>query len=652
MKTDVVLPGEQYIVHQWKAGEGSFVSKGDVVALVRDKNSTVQAAAVKTHMRPSKRGRKPPPTEASRNDHPPKAAEQLTSIMAPATGLLTKLNAVALTIGSISPCTHPAVIDKMCAVCGTPMDPGGQDSTMKNVMSGGITMKVSETEAMSISQSQTVRLFEQKKLSLVLDLDHTLVHATADPRAAPHEDRDDVRTLLLPTDKAHQQMHHRVKLRPHLKDFLTQQNFEITVYTAGTRLYAEQITMILSRHVVGSQLDHIDILRLQNRVKQAEKKFMGQSQKTNGSLTEDTKPAAASTSDDKKPEATKETCKSGDDKKRDREPEGVEEPPRKRVRFGEVAADMKTDVTGITQEEMDKLRKELKEALAHEKEALEMRQKIFGSRIVSRSDVGDLGPDVKSLKRIFPCGGTMSIICDDREDVWANAKECNREPPHNLLLVQPYHWKPFTGFADVNNSAGADLSKGSGNEDSRADNKVETDKQLLWTTDILDRVHARYYSQGGKVTVPDILKAMRKEILQGCRLILSGLVPLHKQQDDYKGPRHPLLRYPQTLGAKILSSVGPSLTHVVAAADGTEKIMQARRIPGCYIVKSSWLMECVWSLKRSREMDHLVGAPPRAARVSQSAVVREGINGSTATTNSTDDDDDDDDDFAEGLWDE
>ena len=51
---------------------------------------------------------------------------------------------------------------------------------------------------------------------------------------------------------------------------------------------------------------------------------------------------------------------------------------------------------------------------------------MFGSRIVSRSDVGDLGANVKSLKRVFPDGGRMSVILDDREDVWANAKDNDR----------------------------------------------------------------------------------------------------------------------------------------------------------------------------------------------------------------------------------
>ena len=247
----------------------------------------------------------------------------------------------------------------------------------------------------------------------------------------------------------------------------------------------------------------------------------------------------------------------------------------------------------------------------------------------------------------------MSVIVDDREDVWANAEENSKEPPHNLLVVRPYHWKPFAGFADVNNTAGADLSKSAKDDDTAGGSDVETDRQLLWTKDILQRVHSKYYAHEGTMTVSEILQEMRHETLLGCKIILSGLVPLHKQRDDYKGPRHPLLRYCETMGAKLMSAVDPTLTHVVAAADGSEKIVQARRIPGCYIVSSSWLMDSLWSLTRRREADYLLGSPPLPVDTAASAVGTSStaLNGvASGISNGTDDDDGEDDEFADELW--
>lgn len=656
MTSEVSLPGHEFVVHRWNAGEGSFVNKGDVIALVRNESTPPEAVIVQSHFRPRIRGRKPSSAGASL---PQAAKEQgdvapVKPLLAPSTGLLRISKEIggdnepsSLVLGFIEPCTHPAVIDTMCAVCGQSTLPP-ENSTLtayvpskeeKPVMSqvtvsGGITMQISEAEATSLSQSQTERLLEHRRLSLVLDLDHTLVHATADQRASNYHDREDVRTLLLPTENGMVMQHH-VKLRPHLKAFLEQPHYEMTVYTAGTRLYAEQITMVLSRFMVGADLDHIGILQLQSRVKNAEMKLQEV-------LT-------------KRVDETEETIGTGalkDDVEMNPRDEGSS-PPRKRVRFGKPAPNLKTDDIEVTQEDVDELRSLLKDAEEKENEALELRQKIFGSRIFSRTDVGDLGRDVKSLKRIFPCGGTMSVIVDDREDVWANAEENFKEPPHNLLAVRPYHWKPFAGFADVNNAAGADLSQSAKDNDAGGDSKVETDRQLLWTKDILQRVHAKYYAHEGAMTVSAILREMRHETLRGCRIILSGLVPLHKQRDDYKGPRHALLRYCETMGARLLSAVDPTLTHVVAAVDGSEKIVQARRIPGCFIVSSSWLMDSLWSLTRRRETDYLLGRPPLPVDAAGSALATSStaLNGvASGIPNGTDDDDGEDDEFADELW--
>lgn len=77
------------------------------------------------------------------------------------------------------------------------------------------------------------------------------------------------------------------------------------------------------------------------------------------------------------------------------------------------------------------------------------------------------------------------------------------------------------------------------------------------------------------------------------------------------------------------------ITHVVAARDGTDKIQQARRIPGCVIVKVSWLMECVWTITRRDTGPHLLGAaslPKAPPAVAQTPV---------AGSSSEDDEDDD-----------
>ena len=67
-------------------------------------------------------------------------------------------------------------------------------------------------------------------------------------------------------------MLHYVKLRPHVEEFLTslKSKYEISVYTAGTRIYAEHVCMLLSRTIVGATCDEAELQQLRHDVASAE----------------------------------------------------------------------------------------------------------------------------------------------------------------------------------------------------------------------------------------------------------------------------------------------------------------------------------------------------------------------------------------------
>ena len=665
----IVLPSEAHVVFEWKVQDGSPVQKGDIVAMasLQGTSATASVSSIQ-YRRPKMRMRKrklegesvdtqiekEPDAEVTSSTR-----ESLIPIAASTGGILRIVpSPTTRKIGTIEPCKHPVILpssqtfgaegmpEGLCAVCGMSVKPKEFSSdaaylplpkeaprAMSQVtVSGGLTMSVSANEAQSLSIETSKRLSEKKKLHLVLDLDHTLVHATADPRAQQYLHRDDVRSLILPINENGAPQGwamHCVKLRPHVKEFLSNPNYEISVYTAGTRLYAEQITVVLSRYMVGARNDHQDILKLQHQVKNAEHDLKELQMKEEQANTE-----------------SKEENGEGEQGPG----EGEQGPAKKRVRFGEPPDDLKTDK--ISRKELEKFKAELKAAEEMEAKALQLRQQLFGSRIVSRTDVADLGREVKSVKRIFPCGGEMAVIVDDREDVWANA-ESSQEPPDNLLLLRPYHWKPFLGFADVNNAAGADLSQ-TNQEEVKGEGVVdldEADDQLLWTRDILNRLHDRFYgnSSGTVKTCPQHLRTMRQEVLEGSNLALSGLVPLQWQNREAKKPRPPFIRYAEQLGAQLHETVVPELTHVVAARDGSDKIKLARCIPGCFVVKASWLMDSLWSLTRRDEMEYLLGPAPRSTSQLTQASKKNGISTSILLQgeDSEDEDEDDDDLLAE-----
>lgn len=675
-----------------------------------------------------------------------------------------RMNRIVFVLGKIEACQHPAVIDGLCAVCGQSvvnakkktninipqsmlaLKPLGNNSSNSNsnanakrdayTLSGGMTVSISQDYAQSLSKTTYQSLRSSKKLHLVLDLDHTLLHATADRRASKWLSTEpDLKIVLLPMMEGHplyelQQQQtqnpvgggmanvwqpHYVKLRPHLAEFISKvmEKYEITIYTAGTRTYANKIADVISRHIYDHQqqtqreygtnntkdeiiiqhdddekcLDEGELNDLKQKVARLEErsrwdKSRKERQEYVKKMNEQFN-SLKKNEENVEEEGEEEIVKAGNGVKftnttdkeiHVKECESTDMPKKRRkVCFSESVIE-KDDATKSTynkpiktksveennsqesnnEDPLDQLKIKLKAAEAREVAAQALRKKIFGSRIISRTDLPDLGRAVKSLERVCPCG-KMAAIVDDREDVWANADNNatgrKGEPPQNLLLVKPYHFSPFHSFADVNNVSGNDYSEDSAGQ-GHDDEIDESDVQLLWTRNTLMTVYAKFYgskeSEHIELTVPSILTRMRRAVLSSnnspSKILLSGLVPLHKQNRDSSDetiPRHEVVRYVEELGGIVMNTVSKDVTHVIASKDGTNKILQARRIPGCAISRITWLMECYWSITKIDIVPHYLGNPP---------MPKPNVPGNAAKKillTDSDSDEDDDDDFEE-----
>lgn len=760
---NIYLPESCRSISSWKVKSGASVRRGETVAIgllpsadvngmpetnpteneqnEREKKefpssceqeSTPQKMSECVHKRPRFRGKK------GKNASQKKATNRENGlsikIVAPGEGFLRTLEDFKVEdgktiIGVIEPCKHPAIFGGLCAVCGVsvtnPLNPQKklQHTQQRVTVSGGVTMTISSNEAKSLGSASQGRLLSQKKLNLVLDLDHTLVHATADQRAASLIGKhNDVRVLFLPITENGivPSMKHYIKLRPHLKEFFSslEDMFEISIYTAGTRGYANQVANVISCYLVGMDIDEEESRRVRHMLNVAKHELhtegMAKAKEMEKYLAKDTPhdsqvkldvqrteferrlekqrkkfirrlvtdqdhaieinskegskiihEASHENSNDSEKESkllegklkeSEETVSTSKSIKRKSKCNGEEnlQPEKKKKK---VTWQLQQTYTSEKKSNLVvQLEGKLKQIEALELKAAEARKKIFGSRIVSRTDVGDLGRDVKSLKRVFPCGGDLAVMVDDREDVWTNQDNYQPhsqfragEPPSNLLWVKPYHWKHFLGYADVNNASGIDLTK-----NDHAEEEVD-DVQLKWTAAVLKQLHKRFFSQTqhAQKSVPTLLREMRKETFTGgIKIVFSGLVPLHLQGDeDRVKPRPPVIRYAQDLGAEVLYDVDETATHVVAAREGTQKVLKGWKMKDCDVVKVAWLMESYWSMKKADTKPHVLSPVQKDGNILESIVMDNQIvsNDGNADFEDDTDNDDYDDSFATEL---
>lgn len=133
---------------------------------------------------------------------------------------------------------------------------------------GSTALKISEDVAIRAEEEAKRRLLSNRKLSLVVDLDQTIIHATVDPTVAEwQKDPDnpnynavkDVQSFqLLDNGPGGRGCWYYIKLRPGLREFLENISkfYELHIYTMGTRAYAQNIAKIVdpNRKIFGDRI--------------------------------------------------------------------------------------------------------------------------------------------------------------------------------------------------------------------------------------------------------------------------------------------------------------------------------------------------------------------------------------------------------------
>ncbi|KAL0345752.1 UNVERIFIED_CONTAM: RNA polymerase II C-terminal domain phosphatase-like 4 [Sesamum radiatum] len=99
----------------------------------------------------------------------------------------------------------------------------------------------------------------------------------------------------------------------------------------------------------------------------------------------------------------------------------------------------------------------------------------------------------------------------------------------------------------------------------------ETDGALATVLKVLQRVHSLFFDPGHKDQLEDrdvrqVLKTVRKEILEGCKVVFSRVFPT-----NFPAEEHHLWKMAEQLGATCSLELDPSVTHVVSMDAGTDK---------------------------------------------------------------------------------
>ncbi|KAL2751854.1 hypothetical protein ACRALDRAFT_2114708 [Sodiomyces alcalophilus JCM 7366] len=528
-------------------------------------------------------------------------------------------------------CSHEIQFHGLCAVCGKDMTEVSWASDSLDTHRATINMTHDQTGLMVSSDLATRaehdaqrRLLRQRKLSLVVDLDQTIIHACIEPTVGewmedpsnPNYDAvKDVRRFQLNDDGAPGAITsgcwYYIKMRPGLAEFLEKvaELYELHVYTMGTRAYALNIAKIvdpdqklfgnrvISRDENGSIIakslqrlfpvstnmvviidDRADVWprNRPNLIKVVPYDFFKGIGDINSSflpkrsdlLPAPIAPAPAPTTANTSLNTTPPTAGT--------RPSAIDD------LVSMSCGDDKQLQIEQTKEQERSLEHQIKDRpLLHLQEALDKESES------TDSDDGDHHPHHRSR-----------VLRDDDEELF-----------HLQRHLTQIHTE-FYEMYDAKRAARRDSPpKQAPSHDSKHRKKsVDDGVDLSMVPD-----------------VGEVLDDLKSKVLQDTVIVMSGIVPL-----GIDVMHSEIGLQAMSFGAEIQSRVTKNVTHVVVAPSrtGTQKVRQALRIPSIKIVNQNWLTDSLSQWKHLDEIPYLVHVPTHDRR----------RNGN--------DDGDDDDDFA------
>ena len=507
-----------------------------------------------------------------------------------------------------------------------------------NMVHDNVSLTVSQNEATRVEEEARRRLLASKKLSLVVDLDQTIIHATVDPTVEEWQnDQDnpnyeavkDVRKFKLVDDgPGARGCWYYIKLRPGLKEFLENVSklYELHIYTMGTRLYAQNIANIVDpdRKIFGDRIlsrDESGSLTAKNlqRLFPVDTKMVviiddrGDVWKWSENLIKVTQydffvgiGDINSSFLPKKPElrtSTKTVAVAIPDPNKDLAEGATIKEPAPRIN-GDVP-DMSPQNADSVSRNVSALEQLVSMGGGDDPATLQAQASRQDETLIAQLEDRPLLQKQRQLEADDEAAAAAAASTDgDRPNEHTMGDETPSDSGkhrHNLLQDNDTELKSLerslrkvhTEFFDVYNQKLAGIQGG-------RIAQLRGDK------------HAKKLPVNDKGAdlklVPDIktiMPQMKLRVLEGVSLVFSGVVPLGTdiQNSD-------IALWAKSFGAQVFESISKRTTHVIAARNRTAKVRQAARRRRIKIVTTQWLFDSISQWQRVDEEPYLIPVHP------------------------------------------
>lgn len=479
-------------------------------------------------------------------------------------------------------CSHPTIMNDMCAECGADLRKNDDVSTASVPMIHSIPdLKVSEELALKLGRADNERLLKDRKLALLVDLDQTLIHTTNDN--IPPNIKDVHHFQLYGPNSPW----YHTRLRPGTKKFLKNIHdfYELHICTFGARNYA---------HMIATFLD-ADQNIFSNRILSRDECFDPTSKKANLKALfpcgdnivciiddrEDVWSHASNLIHVKPYHFFQHT---GDINA----PPGLDKHENDKLDTGvDLTKITKTADAEITKNENEESENETTDGPT---EKIDVDKQQENSQDITKKDNIENSVEENQSDDVDKAESS-ELPSNKSEEVDENIENNTDKPlPLNGNETTPDNDNPSVIINEnVKENNSVDTNSNSGEFIDIED----PDDYLVYLEVILKHIHEAFYKEYDQLEagdVPDLKKVIpqvRSQILKGCRLVFSGLVPTHVKLEQSKA-----YQVAKGLGAVVTQDIEDDTTHLVAVRPGTAKVNSGRRKRKLKIVTPDWLWCC------------------------------------------------------------